>query len=128
MNIKWIIEFNNRELNIIAIDARFSKLGFYGLENLKATKNLKYLNASYTRYFDDHWWVIQFSEFNLETRDWCILTPSTGKLIYVSDNMFDQYDASAQSERDAGIPRPGGQFHHRQGPRLFATNDELEVD
>ena len=53
--LEFKIESENRELNIVAIDARFSKLGFYGLENLKATKNLKYLNASYTRYFDDHW-------------------------------------------------------------------------
>ena len=46
-----------RDLKITAIDARFSQLGYEGLENLKACKALKYLNASYARRFDNHWFV-----------------------------------------------------------------------
>jgi|ERR1712130_107959 len=47
-------QIDPRDLKITALDARFSQLGYEGLENLKACKELKYLNASYARRFDNH--------------------------------------------------------------------------
>jgi len=43
-----------RELKITAIDARFSNLGYEGLQNLRVCKELKYLNCSYAPKFDNH--------------------------------------------------------------------------
>lgn len=53
-DMRAIIAEDPREINITGIDARYSLLGYEGLEQLRSCKNLKYLNASYARIFDNH--------------------------------------------------------------------------
>ena len=56
----WIYDFQKAliedpyDLNIRAIDARFSALGYKGMQYLKGQKNVSYLNAANAPFFNDH--------------------------------------------------------------------------
>ena len=114
------------ELKVLAIDGRFSELGYKGMVNLRGHKHVRYLNLSHAPFFNDHAMArLHYIDNSLEYLDISGTDVTLGGLSYLRllrnlkwinlSNMSKQSDMETYSAFIAEVLPPNCQVVYNEG-------------